>query len=94
MPLTDTYIKNLKYPGKPKKFFDSGGLFLFFSASGNKLWRMAYRFDQKTKPLSFGESVCIHHRKNGQGFGKEPWDFAMKSHRLLNALRTSPFTKS
>ena len=55
MPLTDTYIKNLKYPGNPKKYFDGGGLFLFYSASGNKLWRMAYSFAQKEKVLSFWE---------------------------------------
>jgi len=59
MPLTDTYIKNLKYPGSPKKFFDGGGLFLFFSASGNKLWRMAYRFSEKPKTLSFGEYPTV-----------------------------------
>jgi integrase len=59
MPLTDTYIKNLKYPGNPKKFFDGGGLFLFFSASGNKLWRLAYRFGEKPKTLSFGEYPTV-----------------------------------
>ena len=59
MPLTDTHIKNLKYPGKPKKYFDGGGLFLFYSASGNKLWRMAYRFGEKPKTLSFGEYPTV-----------------------------------
>lgn len=59
MPLTDTYIKNLKYPGKPKKYFGGGGLFLFLFASGKKLWRMAYRFDEKPKTLSFGEYPTI-----------------------------------
>lgn len=53
MPLTDTYIRNVKPNGKPKKHFDGGGLFLFVTAS-SKLWRMAYRFDQKLKLLSFG----------------------------------------
>lgn len=27
MPLTDTYIRNAKPTGKPKKHFDGGGLF-------------------------------------------------------------------
>lgn len=59
MSLSDAYIRTLKYPGKPKKYFDGGGLYLFFSASGNKLWRMAYRFEQKPKNLSFGEYPLV-----------------------------------
>lgn len=59
MPLTDTQIRSLKSPGKPQKYFDGGGLFLFLSASGSKLWRMAYRFEQKSKILSFGEYPVI-----------------------------------
>lgn len=37
MPLTDTYIRNVKPNGKPKKHFDGGGLFLFVTTSGSKL---------------------------------------------------------
>lgn len=59
MPLTDTQIRSFKSTGEPQKYFDGGGLFLFLSASGNKLWRMAYRFDQKTKTLSFGEYPVV-----------------------------------
>ena len=59
MPLTDTHIKTIKYTGKPKKYFDGGGLFLFVSATGSKLWRMAYRFEQKEKLLSFGEYPAV-----------------------------------
>ena len=59
MPLTDTYIKNLKPDGKAKKHFDGGGLFLFVSPAGGKLWRMAYRFEKKHKLLSFGEYPYI-----------------------------------
>lgn len=59
MPLTDTYIRNVKPNGKPKKHFDGGGLFLFVTASGSKLWRMVYRFDQKSKILSFGEYPTV-----------------------------------
>lgn len=39
MPFTDTHIRNVRYAGKPKKYFDGGGLFLFVTASGSKLWR-------------------------------------------------------
>lgn len=59
MPLTDTHIRNIKPNGKPKKHFDGGGLFLFVTANGSKLWRMAYRFDQKSKLLSFGEYPTV-----------------------------------
>ena len=53
--LNDTYIRNLKAADKPQKHFDGGGLFLFVPKTGSKLWRMAYRFDSKSKLLSFGE---------------------------------------
>lgn len=59
MPLTDTHIRNLKAEAKPKKYFDGGGLFLFIPPTGSKLWRMAYRFDGKSKLLSFGEYPSI-----------------------------------
>ncbi|MCD7984351.1 MAG: integrase arm-type DNA-binding domain-containing protein [Desulfovibrio sp.] len=59
MPLTDTHIRNIRSTGKPKKHFDGGGLFLFVTPSGSKLWRMAYRFEQKSKLLSFGEYPTI-----------------------------------
>ena len=59
MPLTDTHIKSIRYTGKPKKYFDGGGLFLFISPTGSKLWRMAYRFEQKSKLLSFGEYPTV-----------------------------------
>ncbi|MFD1330357.1 tyrosine-type recombinase/integrase [Mycoplana ramosa] len=54
MPLNDTQIRNLKPQAKPTKHSDSGGLFLFVSPQGSKLWRLAYRFDGKQKLLSFG----------------------------------------
>ena len=59
MSLTDTRIRSLKYPGKPTKYADGNGLYLYFSASGKKLWRMAYYFERKEKVLSFGEYPVI-----------------------------------
>ncbi len=59
MPLNDTFIRSVKPLDKPKKYFDGGGLFLFVPASGSKLWRMAYRFDGKSKLLSFGEYPAV-----------------------------------
>ena len=59
MPLTDTHIRSLKPDLRPRKYFDGGGLFLFSPTSGSKLWRMAYRFDGKSKLLSFGEYPTV-----------------------------------
>lgn len=59
MPLNDTYIRSLKPDLKPRKYFDGGGLFLFIPTSGSKLWRMAYRFNGKSKLLSFGEYPTV-----------------------------------
>ena len=53
--LDDHIIQGLKAAGKPKKYADGGGLFLFIPTSGKKLWRLAYRFERKAKLLSFGE---------------------------------------
>lgn len=59
MPLTDTHIRSLKPDLRPRKYFDGGGLFLFIPTSGSKLWRIAYRFDGKSKLLSFGEYPTV-----------------------------------
>ena len=57
--LTDTFIRSLKPAEKPKKYADNGGLFLFVPTSGSKLWRMAYRYNKKSKLLSFGEYPIV-----------------------------------
>ena len=57
--LTDTYIKSLKPAEKARKYADGGGLFLYIPTSGSKLWRMAYRFNKKSKLLSFGEYPTV-----------------------------------
>lgn len=59
MALTDTACKNAKATDKPQKLSDSGGLHLFVSPSGGRLWRMAYRFDGKQKQLSFGAYPAV-----------------------------------
>ncbi len=55
MPLNDTLIRGLKAEARARKYFDGGGLFLFIPTNGSKLWRMAYRFEGKSKLLSFGD---------------------------------------
>ena len=59
MPLTDTHIRSLKPEAKPRKYFDGGGLFLYVPINGSKLWRMAYRYEGKSKLLSFGDYPTI-----------------------------------
>jgi integrase len=57
--LNDTLIRSLKTTDKPQKHFDGGGLFLFMPTTGSKLWRLAYRFEKKSKLLSFGEYPTV-----------------------------------
>ena len=53
--LTDARCKAFRpLPDKDQKVFDGGGLFLFVSKTGSKIWRMAYRFNNKPKTISFG----------------------------------------
>lgn len=54
MALTDTRIRNLKSGDKSFKKADGGGLYVFVTPSGSKLWRLRYRFDGKEKVLAFG----------------------------------------
>lgn len=55
MPLTDTFIRQVKHSGAPAgdKHTDGLGMFLLVKATG-KYWRMDYRFDGKRKSLAFG----------------------------------------
>lgn len=52
-PLTDIQIRNAKPKDKDYKIADGGGLYLFVTAIGGKLWRCDYRFYGKRKTLSF-----------------------------------------
>ncbi len=54
MPLTDTTTRNTKPDAKPKRLFDSGGLYLEVAPSGSKLWRLKYRIAKREKRLAFG----------------------------------------
>jgi integrase len=48
--LTDTAVKNATLT-PPRKISDKGGLYLEITATGTKLWRVAYRFHGKQKTL-------------------------------------------
>jgi integrase len=55
MPLTDTFVRQVKHSGKPAgdKYTDGLTLYLLVNAVG-KYWRMNYRFDGKQKTLALG----------------------------------------
>ena len=54
MPLTDTALRNAKPGLKPRKLFDSLGLFVIVHPNGGRWWRIKYRFGGKEKLLSLG----------------------------------------
>jgi integrase len=60
MPLTDKQIKAL-HPteGRVAKHSDGGGLQLWVTSSGTKLWNLAYRFAGKQRKLAIGQYPTI-----------------------------------
>lgn len=52
--LTDAQAKRAKGADKPYKLTDGGGLYLLVSPTGNRSWRLKYRFGGKEKLLTFG----------------------------------------
>lgn len=52
--LTDTAIRKAKATDKAYKLADSGGLHLFVTPAGGKLWRFRYSFGGREKLLSIG----------------------------------------
>ena len=54
MPLTATAIRKAKPREKPRKLYDSRGLYLEIAPRGTKAWRFKYRFDGKEKRISMG----------------------------------------
>ena len=54
MALTDIKVRKATARDKAYKMSDGGGLFLWVTPSGGKLWRWAYRFEGKQKLMAFG----------------------------------------
>jgi integrase len=55
MPLTDAKVKNAQaVAGKTPKLSDGGGLQVWVTSSGSKLWYLAYRFGGKQRKLAIG----------------------------------------
>jgi integrase len=55
MKLTDIQIKRIKRSAKPHKVSDGGGLFLWVTPSGGKIWRWTYRHEGHAKLMTFGK---------------------------------------
>ena len=54
MPLTATAIRKSKPREKPRKLYDSRGLYLEIAPRGTKAWRFKYRFAGREKRISMG----------------------------------------
>ena len=52
--LTDAQIRKAKAADKPYKLIDGGGLHVYVTSAGGKLWRLRYEFERKEKLLSMG----------------------------------------
>ena len=57
--LSDTEIRKAKPADKPYKMTDGGGLHVFVSPAGGKLWRYRYQFGGKEKLLSLGSYPAL-----------------------------------
>lgn len=57
--LTDTQVRALKPGAKTQKVFDGGGLYLFITPAGGKLWRWAYRYQGKPRTMAFGAYPAV-----------------------------------
>ena len=55
MKLTDVKIKRIKPNARPYKVSDGGGLFLWVTPSGGKIWRWTYRYEGRAKLMVIGK---------------------------------------
>ena len=55
MPLTDTEVRKSKPNEKAYRLSDAGGMYLWVTPAGGKLWRWAYEHEGKEKLMSFGK---------------------------------------
>jgi len=59
MPLNNLAILAAKPRDKAYKLFDGGGLYLYVTTTGTKLWRLKYRFDGRENLISLGHYPAI-----------------------------------
>jgi integrase len=73
VPLTDIEVKRAKAAAKPYKTSDSGGLYLWVTPSGGKIWRWSYRFEGKQKLMPLGKypDVSLAHARERHAAGRK-----------------------
>lgn len=54
MALTDTEIRKAKAKDSAYRMSDGGGLYIWITPAGGKLWRWKYRFERREKLMTFG----------------------------------------
>ena len=54
MPLTASSVRDAKGRDKPYKVSDAGGLYMFVQPSGQRYWRLAYRWAGKQRTMALG----------------------------------------
>lgn len=98
--LTDTALRNLKPNAKPVKKADGGGLFVLVLPTGQKHWRLAYRFEGKQKLLSGGPYPTISladarawrdNAKSELAAGRDPSEVRKAAKRKAEADATNSF---
>ncbi len=55
MALADMGIKKATSQQRPDSMSDGGGLYLWVTPAGGKLWRWSYRYEGKEKLMSLGK---------------------------------------
>jgi integrase len=70
MALRDTAIKRARANDRPYRMSDGGGLFLWITPAGGKLWRWKYRHEGLEKLMSFGKypdvTLTVAREKHGE----------------------------
>ena len=70
MALTDTMIKKAKAKEKAYRISDGGGLYLWVTPPGGKLWRWGYVFESKEKLMALGKypdvSLALARERHGE----------------------------
>lgn len=74
--LTDVQVRRAKPRERPFRLTDSGGLHLYVTETGSKLWRMRYEYAGKEKLLSFGAypKVALEETRRYRATAKEALD--------------------
>jgi hypothetical protein len=70
MALTDVEIRRAKAREKAYRMSDGGGMYLWVTPAGGKLWRWAYAYEGKEKLMSLGKypevSLAMVRERHGQ----------------------------